>query len=189
MKFILASGSERRQELLRRIVKDFDVKVSNFDEDEVIFKGDLNSYVEELAIKKGKAILENVDEDSIIISADTLVSYSNNILGKPKDKEDAFRTLKTLSGKVHKVYSGVSIYNTKTKERLTTSLCTEVKFSELEDNQIREYIESGEPLDKAGSYGIQGFGGIFVEELKGCYYNVVGLPLNATAKLLKDIIK
>ena len=189
MKYVLASASERRMELLKRIITDFEVRVSDFNEEEVEFNGNLNSYVEELAEKKGEAILDSVTEDSIIISADTIVSYDNNVLGKPKDEEDAFKMLKSLSGNVHKVYSGVSVYNTKTAERITVSLSTEVKFSTLTDAKIREYIKSKEPLDKAGAYGIQGLGGVFVEEIHGCYYNVVGLPLNKVAQILEEIIK
>ncbi|WP_297634081.1 Maf-like protein [uncultured Clostridium sp.] len=189
MKYILASASERRQELLKRIITDFEIKVSNLDEKKVVFNGNLNSYVEELAEKKGEAILDSVKEDSIIISADTIVSYGNNILGKPKDEDEAFKMLKSLSGNIHEVYSGISVYNTKTQKRLTTSIVTKVKFSMLTDTEIKEYIKSKEPLDKAGAYGIQGLGGVFVEEIQGCYYNVVGLSLNKTAKLLKEIIK
>lgn len=189
MKYVLASTSERRKELLKRIINDFEVKVSDFNEEEVEFNGNLNSYVEELAEKKGEAILDSVTEDSIIISADTIVSYDNKILGKPKDEEDAFKMLKSLSGNVHKVYSGVSVYNTKTDKRITVSLSTEVKFSTLTDAKIRAYIKSKEPLDKAGAYGIQGLGGVFVEEIHGCYYNVVGLPLNKVAQILEEIVK
>lgn len=189
MDFILASASERRKELLGRIIKNFTIIESSFDEDTVEFSNNPKSYVEELARKKGEAILDNVNEDTIIISADTVVSFNNKVLEKPKDEEDAFKMLKTLSGNVHEVYSGVSIYNTKTKERITDSLKTKVKFSNLTDKEIWDYIKSGEPLDKAGAYGIQGLGGVFVEEIKGCYYNVVGLPLNKVAKILKEIQK
>ncbi|MGL5646602.1 MAG: Maf-like protein [Clostridium sp.] len=187
MDFILASASVRRKELLKRIVENFTVVESHFDESSVKYSNSPKSYVEELAIKKGEAILDNVNEDTIIISADTVVSINNKILEKPKDEEDAYKMLKKLSGKVHEVYSGVSIYNTKTKERITESLKTEVRFSNLTDQEIWDYIKSGEPLDKAGAYGIQGLGGVFVEEIKGCYYNVVGLPLNKVAKILKEI--
>ncbi|MGL4874996.1 MAG: Maf-like protein [Clostridium sp.] len=189
MDFILASASERRKELLKRIVKNFKVVESKFDESTVEFLNDPKSYVEELSRKKGEAILDNVNEDTIIISADTIVSFNNKVLEKPKDEEDAFKMLKQLSGNLHQVYSGISIYNTKTKERITESLKTEVRFSSLTDKEIWDYIKSGEPLDKAGAYGIQGLGGVFVEEIKGCYYNVVGLPLNKVAKILKEIEK
>ena len=96
--------------------------------------------------------------------------------------------LKDLSGRTHNVYSGIVLINTKTGKIIKDSLCTEVKFSKLKDEEIIKYIESKEPLDKAGAYGIQGKGGIFVEEIKGCYYNVVGLPLNKLKSMMDKII-
>ncbi|MEG1482488.1 Maf-like protein [Clostridium sp.] len=189
MKYILASASARRQELLKRIVKDFDIIVSDFDENIIKFKGSIDKYVEDIALGKAKAILSDAGNDSIIISADTVVSYKGEILGKPKDKEDAFRMLTMLSGNTHEVYSGVCIINTKTNEILTDSFKTVVAFSEISDEDKLNYIESGSPLDKAGSYGIQDEGGVFVEGINGCYYNVVGLPLNKVKEMLKKITK
>lgn len=189
MKFILASASARRQELLKRIVDNFHVIVSDFDEENVNFRGDINKYVEEIALGKAKAVLKDATDDDIIISADTVVSFNGNILGKPKDEEDAFKMLRMLSKNTHEVYSGVCIINNKTKEILCESFKTEVTFSEISDDQINEYIKSGSPFDKAGAYGIQDNGGVFVEGIKGCYYNVVGLPLNATDKMIKRIMK
>lgn len=189
MKYILASASARRQELLKRIIKDFDITISCFDEDKVKFKGDVGQYVEEIALGKAKAILNDVDNDSIIISADTVVSFKGEILGKPKDEEDAFRMLTMLSGNIHEVYSGVCIINTKTNEILNESFKTIVSFSEISDEDKLNYIKSGSPLDKAGAYGIQDEGGVFVEGINGCFYNVVGLPLNKVDQMLKSIIK
>lgn len=189
MKFILASASARRQELLKRIITDFDIVVSEFEEKNVEFKGDVNRYVEEIALGKANAILNNISDDSIIISADTVVSFNNNILGKPKDEEDAFKMLKMLSGKTHEVYSAVCVINNKTKDIICDSFKTEVTFSEISDDRIKKYIESGSPLDKAGSYGIQDEAGVFVESIKGDYYNVVGLPLNGTYKMIERITK
>lgn len=189
MKYILASASARRQELLKRIIKDFDITISCFDEDKVKFKGNVGQYVEEIALGKAKAILNDVDNDSIIISADTVVSFEGEILGKPKDEEDAFRMLTMLSGNTHEVYSGVCIINTKTNEILNESFKTIVSFSEISDEDKLNYIKSGSPLDKAGAYGIQDEGGVFVESINGCFYNVVGLPLNKVDQMLKSIIK
>lgn len=189
MKYILASASARRQELLKRIIKDFDITISCFDEDKVKFKGNVGQYVEEIALGKAKAILNDVDNDSIIISADTVVSFEGEILGKPKDEEDAFRMLTMLSGNTHEVYSGVCIINTKTNEILNESFKTIVSFSEISDEDKLNYIKSGSPLDKAGAYGIQDEGGVFVEGINGCFYNVVGLPLNKVDQMLKSIIK
>lgn len=187
MKYVLASASERRQDLLHRIISDFDIEVSNFDEDTVLFNGDVEEYVINLA--KGKAIStrEKLQDDSIIIAGDTVVVLNGKILGKPKNEDDAYRMLRELSGKTHRVYSGIvviNMYNNKSKE---AAIYTEVKMGDLTDKEILEYIKTGEPLDKAGAYGIQGYGGIFVEEIKGCFYNVVGLPLNLLNKMLNQV--
>lgn len=186
MRIVLASASERRIELLNRLVKDFDIIVSDFDESKVLFKGSIDRYVKDIALGKAMSTQKKLSNDSIIISADTVVTFNNKILGKPKDEEDAFNILKELQGKKHFVYSGVVVMNTATGVIKQESLSTEVTFSEINDNEILEYIKTGEPLDKAGAYGIQGIGGIFVKEIKGCYYNVVGLPLNKL-KFMLDI--
>lgn len=188
MKVILASASERRQELLARLVEKFTIKVSKFDEKIVKYKGNISEYVQDIAYGKALEVLRGTDEDAIIIAADTVVSINNKILGKPKDEQEAFSMLKELSGKTHIVCTGMVLINTTNNKVLKTSETTEVKFSSLSDSEIEEYIKTGEPLDKAGAYGIQGKGGIFVEEIHGCYYNVVGLPLNKLRYLLKEII-
>lgn len=187
MKIILASASERRQELLSRLVKEFDVVVSDFDENSILFKESIDDYVKDVALGKAMNIKEKLNEDTIIISADTIVTLENKILGKPKDEDEAFKMLKSLQGRKHKVYSGVVVINTAKNIIKQESLCTEVTFSEISDDEIIEYINTGEPLDKAGSYGIQGIGGIFIKEIKGCYYNVVGLPLNKLKSMLEDV--
>ena len=187
MKVVLASASERRQELLKRIVNEFNIVVSNFNEEEVELKSSVSDYVKDIALGKAKDVADKIEEPSVIIGADTIVTIDNKVLGKPKSKEDAFNMLKELSGRVHKVYSGIAVINTKTNEILQDSVCTEVTFSTLTDEEIREYIESGEPLDKAGAYGIQGKGGVFVNKINGCYYNVVGLPLNRLKSMLSSL--
>lgn len=187
MKYVLASASARRQELLQRIIRDFDVKVSNFDENVVAFNGSVDEYVINLAKGKAIDIRKNLEEDAIIIGGDTVVVLDDKILGKPKDEEDAYRILKELSGKTHRVYSGIvviNMYNNKVEEE---SIYTEVKMGTLTEKEILDYIKTGEPLDKAGAYGIQGYGGVFVEEINGCFYNVVGLPLNLLNKMLKKV--
>lgn len=187
MRYILASASERRQELLHRVIEDFDILVSDFNEEEIAFQGDIEKYVIELAEGKALDVARRIDEDAVIIAADTIVSLDNYILGKPKDELDAFKMLKLLSGKSHRVYSAVVVINTKDNKIQKKSLYTEVKFSDLTDDEIKQYIYTKEPLDKAGSYGIQGYGGVFVEYINGCYYNVVGLPLNMLNKMLQSI--
>ena len=188
LKFILASASDRRKELLSRIISDFEVKISDFDEGTVEVSKDIEKYVKTLAEGKAKSVALNCTNDSIIIGADTIVVIDDNILGKPKDKDDAFRMLKLLSNNVHRVYSGVAVINNQKNIMKSECLYTEVYFSEISDDEIWRYIESGECLDKAGAYGIQGYGGVFAEKINGCYYNVVGLPLNLLNKMIKNVL-
>ena len=187
MKYILASGSERRQELLHRIIDEFDTIVSDFDESQVLFQDDVAEFVKELARGKALSVKESLNEQAIIIAGDTVVVFENEILGKPKNEEDAFNMLKKLSGKTHRVYSGVVVINTESGKIEEEALYTEVKFSELKDEEILAYIKTKEPMDKAGAYGIQGYGGVFVEKIDGCYYNVVGLPLNLLNKMINKV--
>ena len=188
LKFILASASDRRKELLSRIISDFEVKISDFDEGTVEVSKDIEKYVKTLAEGKAKSVALNCTNYSIIIGADTIVVIDDNILGKPKDKDDAFRMLKLLSNNVHRVYSGVTVINNEKQVMKSECLYTEVYFSELSDEEICRYIDTGEFLDKAGAYGIQGYGGVFVEKINGCYYNVVGLPLNLLNKMIKNVL-
>jgi septum formation protein len=187
LKYVLASGSERRQELLHRIIDEFDIIISDFDEHKVLFENNVDKYVITLAKGKALGVKESLKEDAIIIAGDTIVVLDNKILGKPTSEEDAYNMLKLLSGKTHRVYSGIvviNMYNNKIEEK---SLYTEVKFSTLSDDEINDYIRTGEPFDKAGAYGIQGYGGVFIEGINGCYYNVVGLPLNLLNKMLNKV--
>ena len=188
LKFILASASERRKDLLSSIVSNFEVKISNFDEEKVEVSTNIENYVKTLAEGKAKDVALNCDNDSIIIGADTIVVIGDNILGKPKDKNHAFEMLKLLSNNVHRVYSGVAVINNQKNIMKSECLYTEVYFSEISDDEIWRYIESGECLDKAGAYGIQGYGGVFAEKINGCYYNVVGLPLNLLNKMIKNVL-
>lgn len=187
MKIVLASASERRQELLKRLVEDFEVVVSEFDESKVSFEGSLDQYVKDVALGKAVDVKGRINEEAIIISADTIVTLDGKILGKPKDKDDAFQTIKSLQGRSHFVYSGIVVINTSKNIIKAESLSTKVTFSKINDDEIKKYIDTGEPMDKAGSYGIQGIGGVFVEEIKGCYYNVVGLPLNKLKCMLEEV--
>jgi septum formation protein len=187
MNLVLASASERRQELLRRITNDFSIIASDFDEEGVKFKGNCSNYVMELAKGKALDVASKIDNDAIIIGCDTIVSFKDHVLGKPKNKSEAFSMLKLLSGNIHQVYSGIAIVDTKIKNIKIDYVCTHVKFSSLSDEEIKKYIATEEPMDKAGAYGIQGFGGVFVEEIKGDYYSVVGLPLNKLNKMLKEM--
>ena len=186
MKVILASKSPRRVEILEKIVKEFEVVQSNFDENTIDFKGDIEKYVKDLSRNKAIEVSKRLNEPSIVIAADTVVFQDGKVLEKPKNEEDAFSMLSSLSGNTHKVYSGICLINTYDDTVVTDCDCTEVRFSELNPRQIRNYINSGEPMDKAGAYGIQGLGGAFVERIEGCYYNVMGLPLNKLYKALEN---
>ena len=187
MNIVLASGSPRRQELLKRIIEDFHIEVSNFDESSIGFTGDIDKYVCELAEGKARGVLHKFQDESIIIGCDTVVYLNGKILGKPSNREEAIKMLKELSGKTHQVYSGLAMINNKTNKVLKKSICTEVKFTELSDNMILKYVESGQSDGKAGAYGIQDGGAIYVESINGCYYNVVGFSLNTVFLLLREM--
>jgi septum formation protein len=194
VKLILASASERREELLKRITVDFSILVSDFNEDEVLYSGECTEYVKEIAKGKAQATASKAiakfscfNEELIIIGCDTIVSCNGKVLGKPKDEDEAFKMLRLLSGKTHEVYSGIALIQPKLDIIKNEAVCTKVKFSALSDKEIIQYIKTKEPMDKAGAYGIQGYGGIFVEEIHGCYYNVMGLPLNKLNFMLKEM--
>lgn len=180
---ILASKSPRRKQLLQDVGFEFKVKTIEFEE---IFPIDLdvNKVAEYLAIEKNKAHREALG-NGVIITADTVVIFSDQILGKPKNVEEATHVLKLLSGKIHQVMSGVCISNE--MKQISFSNLTEVKFRDLSDDEIDYYIKTASPMDKAGSYGIQDWiGMIGVEWIKGSFYNVVGLPVDQVYKTLKE---
>jgi septum formation protein len=174
MKIILASSSPRRKDLLNQIGFDFEIIVSDVDED--IGERDPAELVKKLAYAKANAVAGGAG-DAIIIGADTIVWIDDEILGKPADAEHAFKMLKQLSGRAHRVYTGLAIFNTATNERKVTVDETDVYFRELSDEEINAYIATGEPMDKAGAYGLQGRAAMFVRRIEGDYFTVVGLPL------------
>lgn len=187
MDVVLASASPRRKELLGRLTKNFQIVASNFDESSVKYNGNVCEYVSTLALNKAQSVLNSINNHSVIIGCDTIIYYEDKILGKPKDKEEAFSILKMLSNEVHYVYSSIAIIDSETKNTKVECICTEVKFMNLTDNIINEYINTEEPFDKAGAYGIQEKGGIFVEKINGCYYNVVGLSINRLYFMLREM--
>lgn len=181
MKIILASGSPRRKEILENAGYDFEIVTA--DADESLKSGiSPDEAVKYLAELKGDAVRKVAD--GVIISADTVVAFENEILGKPKNEDDAFRMLKLLSGKTHSVYTGVCVQNGEKKAVFSEK--TAVKFYELSDEEIIAYVKTGEPMDKAGAYGIQGKGAVLVEKIEGDYLNVVGLPLARLSRVLKE---
>lgn len=176
---ILASKSPRRKELLSLFTEDFIIKTA--DVDETLPKGiSPDKAVEYLS--KIKAEPFKNDNDTVI-GADTVVAIDGKILGKPKDKNNAFEMLKMLSGKTHSVFTGVTILSA--EKSITFSVETKVKFFDLSDEEINSYISTNEPFDKAGAYGIQGKGSLLVEKIDGDYFNVVGLPISKVAQCLK----
>ena len=179
---ILASASPRRKEILELADLKFDVMPS--DAQEITTKTAPNEVVMELASIKAKDIYKKSEKQSMIVGADTVVAYQGQILGKPTDEADAKRMLTMLSGQTHEVYTGVCIIEDgKTK---TFYEETKVTFYEISDEQIDRYIKTGEPMDKAGSYGIQGKAAVFIKGIEGDYYNVVGFP---TARFFQEITK
>lgn len=177
LRIILASKSPRRKELLDRLDIDFDIKVSDIDE--TSFEKSLPwVYVEKLAYEKAKSIAESETGKCLVIGSDTVVVHENEILGKPDNTTEAADYLKRLSGDKHLVYSGLAIIDVDSNKKYITHEITEVYMKELNEEEITNYIKTGEPLDKAGGYGIQGIGSIFIEKINGDYYNVMGLPLN-----------
>ncbi len=187
-RIILASSSPRRKMLLEQLHIHFDIRVSDVDE---ALTPDLppEMQAERLALEKARFIAERVDRsDTLVIGADTIVVDGQEILGKPADHDDAFRMLSRLSGRTHHVITGLALIALGTSSKtLAAHETTQVKVASLSEQDILAYINTGEPLDKAGAYGIQGKGAIFIEWIHGCYNNVVGLPLFLLCRMFKDI--
>ena len=180
-KIDLASKSPRRKELLKQIGLNFTVDISEIDERRFSHSSPLN-LVKNLAKAKAR-IISKKHKDAIIIAADTLVVLNKEIIGKPKSKRDAMQMLKKLNGKTHLVITGFTILDS--KKEITEIVKTKVKFKKMTKKEIDDYVKTGEPLDKAGGYGIQGKGAIFIEGIKGDFFNVVGLPIYALSKALE----
>ena len=189
LKIVLASGSPRRAEILRNIGVNFEICPT--DADETVEPGiPPSQLVCELAFRKARAasLLPENDPDTFIIAADTIVVRNGKILGKPKDEDDAYRMLKMLSGSVHSVYTGFSL--SQKGFYFTDHVVTDVEFMQLTDDLIYRYIKTGEPMDKAGAYGIQGKGSALIRSIRGDYFNVMGLPISAlvmTARTQFDV--
>ena len=208
MKLVLASGSQRRRELLTMCGYDYEIIVSNADE--TIDENDPESFVRALSFRKAKEVFDRLfaagRRDFAVIGSDTVVAFQKDgetkpvIIGKPKDAKDAVRILSMLSGKTHRVFTGVSVIadipdenaaaqcSIQEKAEIQTECSiTEVTFETLSPDEITDYVNSGDPLDKAGSYGIQGPFGMFVREIRGNYFTVIGMPIPVLYKMLKKI--
>ncbi|OJU15750.1 MAG: septum formation protein Maf [Clostridiales bacterium 43-6] len=174
--FILASASPRRKELILNLPYSFRIETKETDE---ILDPDAMPEENVMAIARQKAAAVAQDNrDSLVVGCDTVVVYDSLILGKPKDAKDAGRMLRLLSGNTHRVYTGVSLILRSKKLSHSFFVCTEVSFKQLTEDEINRYVATEEPLDKAGAYGIQQYGSLFVEKIHGDYFNVVGLPIN-----------
>lgn len=190
MDIILASGSPRRKELLEKMEVKFKVHVSNVEE--VITSTQPDVVVMELSGIKARAVYEECkssegDNDYLVIGADTVVACDGEIIGKPKDIKDAARMLNMLSGREHQVYTGVTIIIRQegVRKEISFAECSKVFVCPLTDQEIIEYIASGEPADKAGAYAIQGLFAPYIEKIEGDYYNIVGFPISRIYQELK----
>ncbi|MBR6301742.1 septum formation protein Maf [bacterium] len=184
-KIILGSSSPRRADILKKLKLDYEIIPSGYVEphDQTDFS---YSYVEDLAYNKALDVAKRVNEDALIIGADTIVVVDNKILGKPKDKQDAYDTLKMLSGRTHIVVTGVTVIKTPSLDTKIESETTYVTFENLSDEQIEYYIENFKPFDKAGSYGIQELPQGYIKSVDGDLDNVIGLPSDRVLKMLKS---
>lgn len=183
-KIILASKSLRRKELLKQMGFKFKVDVSEVDERK-FFHSSPVGLVKSLSKAKAEAVSKRY-KNAIIISADTLVVLDKEVIGKPKSAKNAKEILRKLSGKTHTVITGFTVLDSKTKKEISKTVATKVKFKKLTEKEISDYIKTGEPMDKAGAYGIQDKAGVFVESISGDYFNIVGLPISAISSVLKD---
>ena len=185
MRIILASKSPRRREILENLGLKFDIVVADADESSDI--RDPHMLVEALAARKGQAVLErlgNNSNDTLVIACDTLVYANGEFLGKPRDRVDAERMIRMLSGNSHIVVSG--IYLCCNGKEATASAETRVIFDTLTEAEIEAYLNTSEPYDKAGAYAIQGKAGVHINGIEGDYFNVVGLPVNLMKNTLKE---
>ena len=190
MRVILASKSPRRREILSMLGVKFDVLSADADEHSDIT--DPAQLVRELSLRKGRAVRELLkaegawDMETLIIASDTVVAANGEILGKPQDNADAARMLRLLSGSAHHVVSGVALL---TGDReITDAEKTAVRFTTMSEKDIKWYVKSGEPADKAGAYAVQGLASLFIEGLDGDYFNVVGLPVHRLELLLQEFL-
>lgn len=187
-RIVLASASPRRQELLSRVGLKYELKPSDCEEiTDKLLPGDI---VEELSRIKAQAVAETISSDNdkvVIIGADTVVALDDKILGKPADEADAFRMLKGLQGRSHSVFTGVTLIFMNNVDTNVVSFYEETKvwMYPMDDEEIWEYIRTGEPMDKAGSYAVQGIFAAYIERIEGDFNNVVGLPIAKVCRVLK----
>lgn len=187
MDIILASKSPRRREILENTKVRFSVKESQIDEIIKVNESPKET-VMRLAYEKALDVASS-NKDSLVIGADTIVVINEQILGKPKNEEEAYNMIKLLSGKTHYVITGFALINLSLNKKVIDCEVSQVTFKELSEECIKDYINTKESLDKAGAYGIQGYGGLLVKNIQGDYFNIVGLPISKISDCLKDHFK
>lgn len=185
LSIILASASPRRNQLLRQLGLDFTVIPADVDEKSVQ-AASFQELAGKLAHQKAE-LVASLNPQAVVIAADTIVVIDGRVLGKPEDLAAARTMLGQLSGRAHQVITGLSVHCQAQGYKKTVTEITRVEFRSLNEDEIEAYIESGEPFDKAGGYGIQGLGALLVEKIDGCYFNVVGLPLNRLGLVLREV--
>ena len=184
MEIILASASPRRREILKNTKLKFEVQKSDIEE--VFLENESpESMVVRLAYEKAFDVAEN-NRDKLVIGADTIVVLGDEVLGKPKDEEEAFDMIQKLSNKTHRVITGISLIHLKKGIVVNDYQISYVTFKDLIEDSIKDYINTKESLDKAGGYGIQGYGALLVDSIQGDYFNIVGLPISKLSDLLRD---
>ena len=184
MKVILASASPRRKEIFQNTKLNFDIQKSDIEE--VILENESpEDMVVRLAYEKAFDVAKR-NTDRLVIGADTIVALDNEVLGKPKDQNEAYQMIKRLSNKTHKVITGISLINLKENKIIKDYVVSFVTFKDLSEDSIKDYINTNESLDKAGAYGIQGYGALLVKNIQGDYFNIVGLPISRLSDLLKN---
>ena len=181
---ILASQSPRRSQLLKQINLPFTVQVSSIEENINAIEGTPQHKTEQLALMKAKDVASRLKE-GLVVGADTIVVLNSSIMGKPSNEEEAFSMLSQLSGRRHRVITGLALIDAATGVTQLDHEVTMVSFKNLTEKTIRNYISTGEPYGKAGAYGIQGIGAVLVKKIEGCYSNVVGLPLYKLSCMLE----
>jgi septum formation protein len=184
-RIVLASGSPRRRELVKMIGLEFELAVPEIHEGSVPTSRP-SSFVVELALAKALSLAHKFP-NAVILGADTVVVLDGRVLGKPRDLRDARTMLHTLSGKTHMVYTGLALVDVPTGLRETCCEKSLVTMTDITDEEIDSYLATGEPMDKAGSYGIQGFGAVFIKHIDGCFFNVMGLPVARLYDMLKRL--
>lgn len=192
-RLVLASSSPRRKELVASLDLSLPVSILSTDADETVEAGwTPGEAAERLSLRKAEAALDmlratgGLQEPSLILGADTIVAVDGAMLGKPAGEADAFRMLSALQGREHEVYTGIALLHSAAGESVSAHRMTKVRMKPLSGERIRRYIATGEPFDKAGSYGIQGLGSTLVVGIQGCYFNVVGLPLSLLSDMLSE---